>query len=174
MRSYTAFTLLAVASSTVLSAPTSPDLSRDLGFTTNSTPGTPDTSAGDMTSFSTFPMHDNEDFDTPFDAKKLDTALQQEGSKPDMSRFKEYEAWLSSQKQGTLIVAIDDRDAHLVAYAAPIDTTGAFPIEAASHKEMVDSEVAKTVKQHPEGYGGVERLGQGLRGSSGNQGQAIL
>ena len=100
MRSYTAFTLLAVAGSTVLSAPTSPDLGRDLGLSTSSAPGTPDTNAGDMTSFSSLPMLDYDDAAATFDPKTSQSQLG-EDSKPDVSgKFKEYEAWLSSQKDG--------------------------------------------------------------------------
>lgn len=105
MRTYAAFSLLALASGTAMAAPTSPDLSRDVGF--SSMPNSPDMSGGsDMATFpSMAATPDSEDSGSdPLGSGLSGTKNADLAKKPALlgragQALREYEKWVGHQKR---------------------------------------------------------------------------
>lgn len=106
MRTYAAFSLLALASGTAMAAPASPDLSRDVGF--SSMPNSPDLSgSNDMAAFPPSMAATPETEDTgedPLGSSLSGTKTADLAQKPALLgragvAYREYEKWVEHQKR---------------------------------------------------------------------------
>lgn len=105
MRTYATFSLLALASGTAMAAPASPDISRDVAF--SSLPNSPDLSKGsDMAAFpSVTPAGDTEELsEDPLAGVIGNSKTDNSGQQPSLSArsaipYREYEKWLEQQRR---------------------------------------------------------------------------
>lgn len=113
MRTYAAFSLLALASGTAMAAPASPDISRDVAF--SSLPNSPDLSKGsDMAAFpSVTPAGDTEESsEDPLAGVIGNSKMENPDQQPSLSArsaipYREYEKWLEQQRRKFQICCLE-------------------------------------------------------------------
>lgn len=103
MRTYAAFSLLALASSTAMAAPASPDMSRDVAL--SSMPNSPDMAGStDMTTFPSVTSGDAEEVSEDplagtLDSEKLGDLGTSKLTGRSAVPYREYEKWLEQQRR---------------------------------------------------------------------------